>query len=147
MVQVLDNPITRLRVLHLEDEPTWCNTIKRAFKKLYERVHYKSVNNSFSFEYQMPFVDPQIIIVDWTLKDGEVTDILDFLQENRDIKVIFFSAHNESDLHAKVLRALKFCPQNFSFYDKAAPNAFTDMFEEIENYAKKKHLGKADYCA
>lgn len=132
-MQLTEKP-EQFRVLHLEDDRTSQMTMDCLIDTNFKNTRVKQLEDSLQYYSFAPFENPDLIICDWTLRDGDVSYLLEELSRFKGL-VIFFSALPKGKIWKMISDNLGFLPNNFSVYQKGETSSFQDIIKEIRNYA------------
>lgn len=132
----------KMKILHLEDDKASQCLFETYFNKTCTNIEISHKEDCMDY-YPALIGRPDVIVIDWTLRDGSIKYLLPYLRDYKG-KVIVFSANNESLIDTWIRQELGSLPPHFSIYSKIDEFAYTDMVEEVKLYGRRI---KKDICA
>lgn len=128
-----------LKIIHLEDDRITQKIVSEFIEIHYSNIDLIQYDHGMSLYIDIDFNPPDVIIVDWNLKDCCASELLGALARFKG-KVIFFSSENESLIIKLIRETCGSVPRNFSVISKVRPHGYRDLMKGIKSHAKK--IGK-----
>jgi hypothetical protein len=134
MINLLDAPVKELKIIHLEDDRITQRIVHDLIKIRFDSTSLIQHDNGIAVCLDLPFEKPDVLIVDWMLKDCCAKDLLNTLKRHKGI-VIFFSGNDASQIQSCIEKELHGMPKNFKVLSKSAHKSYDALMKEISNYA------------
>ena len=134
MFTLMEPQATCLKILHLEDDSVTQRIVKDLLRIQFEDVELLQHETGIALGLCIPFEKPNIIIVDWMLKDCCAKDLIKTLGRFKGL-VLFFSSNEKDSIESCIVDKLGVIPNNFKVYTKNVVNAYPNIMKEVKSYA------------
>ncbi len=125
-----------LKIIHLEDDRVTQRIVSDFIKIHYSNIDLIQHDHGMSIYMDIGFERPDLIIVDWNLKDCCASELLSALVRFKG-KVVFFSSENESLISNCIQEFCGDLPKNFTVISKVCSSGYKDLMKEIKSHAQK----------
>ena len=136
MIDLIEPQTKNLKIIHLEDDHVTQRIVSDFIRIHYSNIELIQNESGISVCTDMPFEKPDVIIVDWMLKDCCADQLLNTLRRHKGL-VIFFSSMNTQFIRRAIVSEFGYMPLNFIIMQKTEDKAYQKLLKEIASYARK----------